>query len=331
MIVSRAPVRFSLGGGGTDLPSYSREHGGFVVAAAVDKFVNVCVARRFQDNIRLAYSESEIVESTSQIKHRIFKAALEMNGLERGLELHSLADVPGNTGLGSSSSFTVALLNGLHAYKREFVPAEQLAREACELEIDRLGEPIGKQDQYIAAFGGVSALTFHTDGRVEVERLPLKEEVIDELESNLVIYYSGVERSASAVLKEQAKTIVANKDAAVQRMHRIKELGHETKRILLAGQIDTYGEMLHEHWTNKRKLASNMADSVIDEHYDTARKAGAIGGKLMGAGGGGFFMFYARAADRRRVHDALSARGLRPMRFRFDFDGARIMANFHRS
>jgi D-glycero-alpha-D-manno-heptose-7-phosphate kinase len=289
------------------------------------------VARRFQDNIRLAYSESEIVESTSQIKHRIFKAALEMNGLERGLELHSLADVPGNTGLGSSSSFTVALLNGLHAYKREFVPAEQLAREACELEIDRLGEPIGKQDQYIAAFGGVSALTFHTDGRVEVERLPLKEEVIDELESNLVIYYSGVERSASAVLKEQAKTIVANKDAAVQRMHRIKELGHETKRILLAGQIDTYGEMLHEHWTNKRKLASNMADSVIDEHYDTARKAGAIGGKLMGAGGGGFFMFYARAADRRRVHDALSARGLRPMRFRFDFDGARIMANFHRS
>jgi D-glycero-alpha-D-manno-heptose-7-phosphate kinase len=331
MIVSRAPVRFSLGGGGTDLPSYSREHGGFVVAAAVDKFVNVCVARRFQDNIRLAYSESEIVESTSQIKHRIFKAALEMNGLERGLELHSLADVPGNTGLGSSSSFTVALLNGLHAYKREFVPAEQLAREACELEIDRLGEPIGKQDQYIAAFGGVSALTFHTDGRVEVERLPLKEEVIDELESNLVIYYSGVERSASAVLKEQAKTIVANKDAAVQRMHRIKELGHETKRILLAGQIDTYGEMLHEHWTNKRKLASNMADGAIDEHYDAARKAGAIGGKLMGAGGGGFFMFYVRAAERRRLHETMAARGLRPMRFRFDFDGARIVANFHRS
>ncbi len=331
MIVSRAPVRFSLGGGGTDLPSYSREHGGFVVAAAVDKFVNVCVARRFQNNIRLAYSESEIVDSTSQIKHRIFKAALEMNQLERGLELHSLADVPGNTGLGSSSSFTVALLNGLHAYKREFVPAEQLAQEACELEIDRLGEPIGKQDQYIAAYGGISALTFHTDGSVDVERLPLKEEVIDELESNLVIYYSGVERSASAVLKEQAKTIVANKDAAVERMHRIKALGYETKRILLAGQNDTYGEMLHEHWTNKRKLAANMADSVIDEHYDTARKAGAIGGKLMGAGGGGFFMFYVRAAERRRVHDALAARGLRPMRFRFDFDGARIMANFHRS
>ena len=331
MIVSRAPVRFSLGGGGTDLPSYSREHGGFVVAAAVDKFVNVCVARRFQNNIRLAYSESEIVDSTEQVKHRIFKAALEMTGFERGLELHSLADVPANTGLGSSSSFTVALLNGLHAFKREFVPAVQLAREACELEIDVLKEPIGKQDQYIAAFGGVSALTFHPDGSVDVERLPLRDEVIDDLESNLIIYYSGVERSASAVLKEQQKTITENKDAAVQRMHRIKALGHETKRILLAGEIDTYGEMLHEHWTNKRKMASNMADSTIDEHYESARKAGAIGGKLMGAGGGGFCMFYVRASDRRRVHDAMAARGLRPMRFRFDFDGARIMANFHRS
>jgi D-glycero-alpha-D-manno-heptose-7-phosphate kinase len=331
MIVSRAPVRFSLGGGGTDLPSYSREHGGFVVAAAVDKFVNVCVARRFQDNIRLAYTESEIVDHVDQIRHRIFKAALKMTGIERGLELHSLADVPANTGLGSSSSFTVALLNGLHAFKREFVPAEQLADEACRLEIDILQEPIGKQDQYIAAYGGVSAMTFHTDGSVDVERLPLKDEVIDDLESNLIIYYSGVERAASSVLKEQAKTITENKDAAVQRMHRIKELGHETKRILLAGEIDTYGEMLHEHWTNKRKLASNMSGGVIDEHYEAARNAGAIGGKLMGAGGGGFFMFYVRAGDRRRVHDVLAARGLKPMRFRFDFDGARIMANFHRS
>ncbi len=331
MIVSRAPVRFSLGGGGTDLPSYSREHGGFLVAAAVDKFVNVCVARRFQNNIRLAYSETETVDSVDQIKHRIFKAALKMVGIERGLEMHSIADVPGNTGLGSSSSFTVALLNGLHAFKREFVPAENLAREACQLEIEILKEPIGKQDQYIAAYGGITALTFNKDGSVDVERLPLRDDVIDELESNLVIYYSGVERSASAVLKEQQKTIVENKDAAVQRMHRIKELGHETKRILLAGDIDVYGEMLHEHWTNKRKLASNMADSTIDEHYEAARKAGAIGGKLMGAGGGGFFMFYVRAAERRKVHQALLERGLRPMRFRFDFDGARIMANFHRS
>jgi D-glycero-alpha-D-manno-heptose-7-phosphate kinase len=331
MIVSRAPVRFSLGGGGTDLPSYSREHGGFLVAAAVDKFVFVCVAKRFSDDIRLAYSESETVKSVDQLRHRIFRTALQMTGLKSGLELHSLADVPANTGLGSSSSFTVALLNGLHAFKREFVPAEVLAQEACRLEIDELKEPIGKQDQYIAAYGGISALTFNRDGSVEVERLPLRDEVLDDLESNLVIYYSGVERAASTVLKEQAKTIVENKDAAVQRMHRIKELGYETKRILLTGQTDVYGEMLHEHWTNKRKLAANMSDSTIDEHYEAARKAGAIGGKLMGAGGGGFFMFYVRATDRRRVQETLAARGLRPLRFRFDFDGARIMANFHRS
>jgi D-glycero-alpha-D-manno-heptose-7-phosphate kinase len=331
MIVSRAPVRFSLGGGGTDLPSYAREHGGFVVAAAVDKFVFVCAARRFYENIRLAYAESEIVDSVDQIKHRIFREAIRMSGIPRGIELHSLADVPANTGLGSSSSFTVALLNALHVFKREFVPVEQLAREACQLEIEILKEPIGKQDQYIAAYGGISAMTFATDGSVTVERLSLREEVIDELETNLLIYYSGVERAASTVLTEQAKTIVENRHDAVQRMHRIKALGHETKRILLAGDIDGYGEMLHEHWTNKRRLAANMADSSIDEHYEAARKAGAVGGKLMGAGGGGFFMFYVRAGDRRRVQEVLAARGLRPMRFRFDFDGARIMANFHRS
>jgi D-glycero-alpha-D-manno-heptose-7-phosphate kinase len=331
MIVSRAPVRFSLGGGGTDLPSYSREHGGFVVAAAVDKYIFVCLARRFYDKMRLAYSDVEIVDSAEEVKHRILRHALIETGVLRGIELHSLADVPANTGLGSSSSFTVAVLNALHTYNRRSVPAEQLAREACRIEIELLKEPIGKQDQYIAAYGGISAMTFNRDGSVDVERLPLRDEVIDELESNLVIYYTGVERSASAVLKEQAKTIVENRDAAVQRMHRIKELGRETKRILMAGELDTYGEMLHEHWTNKRKLASNMTDSAIDEHYEAARKAGALGGKLMGAGGGGFFMFYVRAAERRRVQETLAARGLRPLRFRFDFDGARIVANFHRS
>jgi D-glycero-alpha-D-manno-heptose-7-phosphate kinase len=331
MIVSRAPVRFSLGGGGTDLPSYSREHGGFVVAAAVDKYVFVCVARRFHDDIRLAYAESETVDSLDQIRHRIFREALRMTGITRNIELHSLADVPANTGLGSSSSFTVALLNGLHALKREYVPVDQLAAEACQLEIELLKEPIGKQDQYIAAYGGISAMTFHPDGNVTVERLTLRDEVVDELESNLVVYYSGVERAASSVLREQAKTITQNSDNAVQRMHRIKALGHETKALLLSGKTDAYGEMLHEHWTHKRKLASNMADSGIDESYDAARRAGAIGGKLMGAGGGGFFLFYVRPAQRLAVQQALAARGLRPLRFRFDFDGARIMANFHRS
>lgn len=331
MIVSRAPVRFSLGGGGTDLPSYSREHGGFLVAAAIDKYVSLCVAQRFHENYRLAYSKTEQVGTVDEIEHRIFREALRFMGPTRYLELHSLADVPSNTGLGSSSSFTVALLNGLHAFKRDYVSARQLAEEACRIEIDVLKEPIGKQDQYIAAFGGITAFTFEKDGTVGVERLSLKEEVIDELESRLLIFYSGVERAASKVLAEQAKTVQSNKDDAVARMHRIKEMGYETKKLLLEGDVDRYGDLLHEHWMNKRKLASNMTDSVIDEHYEAARKAGAVGGKLMGAGGGGFFMFYARPAERRRVYETLVARGLRPMRFRFDFDGARIVANFHRS
>ncbi len=331
MIVSRAPVRFSLGGGGTDLPTYSREHGGFLVAAAIDKYVTVCVAKRFYNNIRLAYSKLELVDSVDEIEHRIYREALRYSGLTSSLELHSVADVPSNSGLGSSSSFTVALLNGLHAYKRDYLSTEQLANGACHIEIDVLKEPIGKQDQYIAAYGGITALTFDKDGTVHVERLPVSEAVIDDLETNLMVFYSGVERSASAVLADQAKTVKANKDDAVARMHRIKEMGYETKKLLLEGNIDHYGELMHEHWMNKRKLASNMTDPVIDEHYEVAREAGAIGGKLMGAGGGGFFLFYVRPTDKRRVHDKLVARGLRPLRFRFDFDGARITANFHRS
>lgn len=331
MIISRAPVRFSLGGGGTDLPSYSNEHGGFLVAAAIDKYIYVSANRRFYDTIRLAYSKTETVDSVDEIEHRIFREALRFAGVEKGIELTSVADVPPNSGLGSSSSFTVALLNALHAYRREYVGSEQLAREACHIEIDKLKEPIGKQDQYIAAYGGITAFTFNPDGTVEHERVNIRPEVQDELESNLLVFYSGVERAAAKVLSEQQTTIQKNHDNAVERMHRIKALGHETLRILTSGKIDSYGELLHEHWTNKRKLASNMTDSVIDEHYEAARRAGAIGGKLMGAGGGGFFMFYAAPADKRRVYSALLERGLKPLRFRFDSGGAYIAANLRQS
>jgi len=331
MIVSRAPVRFSLGGGGTDLPSYANEHGGFLVAAAIERYVFVAANRRFYDTIRLAYSKTETVESVEQIEHRIFRETLRYSGVKSGIELVTVADVPSNSGLGSSGAFTVALLNALHAYNRNFVSTEQLAREACEIEIDILKEPIGKQDQYIAAYGGITAFTFNKDGTVLPERVDVSPDVVDELESNLSIFYSGIERSASAVLAAQGKHIKENKDDAVKRMHRIKELGYETRDLLLKGDIDRYGEMLHEHWNNKRKLAANMTDPVIDEHYEEARKAGAIGGKLMGAGGGGFFMFYTRPADKRRLWDVMTKRGLKPLRFRFDHDGARIVANFHRS
>ncbi|HWP07919.1 MAG TPA: sugar kinase [Polyangiaceae bacterium] len=331
MIVSRAPVRFSLGGGGTDLPSYSAVHGGFLVAAAVDKFIYVSANRRFYDSIRLAYSKTETITSIDAIDHRIFREALRFTGIDHGIELTSVADVPPNSGLGSSSSFTVALLNVLHAYKHEFVSSAELAREACHIEIDVLKAPIGKQDQYIAAYGGVTAFSFNPDGSVDVERVPMRPEVLDELESNLLIFYSGVEREAASVLSQQGETITKNEDGALERMHRIKALGRDTLAILKRGNVDAYGELLHEHWMNKRKLAAAMTDPLIDEHYEAARKAGAIGGKLMGAGGGGFFMFYATPAERRAVYSAMTARGLRPLRFRFESSGARIAANLRQS
>ncbi|MBI4703095.1 MAG: sugar kinase [Deltaproteobacteria bacterium] len=331
MIVSRAPLRFSLGGGGSDLPAYCRQHGGFVVSAAIDKYVYVTANRRFYRDIRLAYSKTEIVSAREDIQHPIFREALRLMAIESGIELTSVAELPANSGLGSSSTFTVALLNALHTYRREFVSSRQLADEACQLEIERLGEPIGKQDQYIAAFGGMTALTFARDGGVHVEPVGAGDEVIEELESSLLVLYSGVERPARAVLGEQGRELSRPDGGAVAGMHRIKELGHRVYELLRAGKIDEYGELLHEHWTNKRKQAANMTDPALDEHYEAARRAGAIGGKLMGAGGGGFFMFYVRPGDRRRVIDAMSARGLRVLRFRFDPDGARIVANLHRS
>jgi len=331
MIVSRAPVRFSLGGGGTDLPAYSSRFGGYLVSAAIDKYIYVTANKRFFRDIRLAYSKTEIVPSVDRIEHPLFREALRMTRIEHSIELTSVADLPSNSGLGSSSSFTVALLNALHTYKREFVSSRQLAEEACSLEIDRLGEPIGKQDQYIAAFGNITAFTFAEDGSVEVEPVPVRDEVLDELESNLIIIWSGIERPARVVLSEQGRRIDELEPQVLERMHRIKEIGREVYRLLVDGDVDRYGELLHHHWTQKRKLASKMTDEVLDEHYEAARAAGALGGKLMGAGGGGFFMLYARPSDKRRVIEAMTARGLRILRFRFDTDGARIVANLHRS
>jgi D-glycero-alpha-D-manno-heptose-7-phosphate kinase len=291
----------------------------------------VTANQRFYPSIRLAYSETEIVDEVSQIRHPIFREALRMAGITSGIELTSVADLPSNSGLGSSSSFTVALLNALHAYKREFASSERLAREACELEMERLAEPVGKQDQYIAAFGNITALTIAKDGSVLVEPVPVRAEVLDELQSNLLIMYSGIERPAKLVLAEQGQRVKNADPATLEGMHRIKALGHDVYELLVRGETDRYGELLHEHWQHKKRLASRMSDDTLDQHYEAARKAGAIGGKLIGAGGGGFFMFYVRPAERRRVWETLAARGLRPLRFRFDLDGARILLNLHRA
>ncbi len=327
MILSRAPTRITLGGGGTDLKSYYSKYGGFLIAGAIDKYCTILATKRFYDSIRLSYSRMEIKDNVEEIEHRIFKAALKLLGIEKGIELHSAADVPANCGLGTSSTFTVALLNALHAYKREFVAQKQLAEEACHIEIDILGEPIGKQDQYMAAFGGLTCLTFEKNGEVLVEPLKISGETLDQLESNLLLFFTGKERKASEILSEQDERSKKEDPEMIQNLHQIKEIGLETKKYLEKGKVEMLGELLHVHWETKKKRSQKMSDPFIDECYEVAREKGAIGGKLIGAGGGGFFMFYCNNSEKPKLIEAMTKMGLRWERFRFDFDGAKILVN----
>ena len=327
MIISRAPVRITLGGGGTDLASYYSQFGGFLIAGGINKYVYIAANPRFHPSIRLSYSETEVVDKVGQIKHRIFREALDMLGIEQGIELVSIADVPANCGLGTSGTFTVALLNALHAFKRSFVSQPQLAEEACTIEIDRLREPIGKQDQYASAYGGLTCFTFDRNGSVQAEPLRVSDEQVNTLENRILLFYTGQERKASDILKEQKERTEADDSEVISRLHQIKEIGLETRRAFEAGDLDRFGELLHHHWETKRRLSSKVSDPRIEEWYETARKHGALGGKIMGAGGGGFFLFYCPDNDRGKIVDALVRSGLRSMRFRFDFEGAKIVAN----
>lgn len=329
MILSRAPTRITLGGGGTDLESYYSKYGGFLIAGAIDKYCHILASKRFYDSIRLSYSQTEIRNSASEVEHRIFRAALEFTGIERGIELHSAADVPAGCGLGSSSSFTVALLNALHAYKKDFVTQRRLAEEACHIEIDVLGEPIGKQDQYLAALGGVTCLTLEKNGEVLVEPLRASREMLDQLEGNTLIFFTGKERSASEVLAEQDSRSRQGDPDMINNLHRVKEIGLETRRCLESGQANTFGELLHVHWEAKRKRSQKMSSPFVDECYEEARKNGAIGGKLIGAGGGGFLMLYCENTNhtKPKLIEKMEKMGLRWERFHFDFEGAKILVN----
>jgi D-glycero-alpha-D-manno-heptose-7-phosphate kinase len=327
MILSRAPTRITLGGGGTDLESYYSKFGGFLIAGAVNKYCTIMASRRFYDSIRLTYSQTEIKDNVDEIEHRIFRAALEFTGVNKGIELHSAADVPAGCGLGTSSSFTVALLNALHAYKRDFVSQKQLAEEACHIEIDILKEPIGKQDQFMAAFGGLTCLTFDRNGDVLVEPLRISREVAEQLESNLLMFFTGTERSASEILREQDQKSKENDPNMTQNLHQIKDIGLETRKHLEKGDIDMLGELFHVHWEIKKKRSSKMSNPKIDECYELARKRGAIGGKLIGAGGGGFLMFYCSNGCKPAVIDAMRSAGLRWEGLHFDLDGAKILVN----
>jgi D-glycero-alpha-D-manno-heptose-7-phosphate kinase len=330
MILSRAPTRITLGGGGTDLKSYYSKYGGFLIAGAIDKYSTIMATKRFYDSIRLSYSQMEIKDNVTDIDHRIFRAALEFTGITKGIELHSAADVPAGCGLGTSSSFTVALLNALHAYKHDFITQKQLAEEACHIEIDILGEPIGKQDQYIAAFGGLTCLTFDKNGDVLVEPLRIPTETLDQLENNLLVFFTGRERSASEILVEQDRKCEQNDPEMINNLHQIKEIGLETRKYLEEGQVNMLGELFHVHWETKKKRSSKMSDPFIDECYEVARKNGAAGGKLIGAGGGGFLMFYCDGSNNSSKHklvEAMTNMGLRWERSHFDFDGAKILVN----
>ena len=324
-VISRTPLRLTLGGGGTDLPSYYSKYGGFVISSSLDKFIYVIVKERFEEEVRVSYSITEIVNDVNHIKHPVVREALKLLGLEKHLEIVSIADAPSRAGLGSSGSFTVGLLHALHAFKGENPSKRELAEEACHIEMDILKEPCGKQDQYIASFGGFKCLHIDRDGVVEVEDLKISEESIRELENNLLFFYTGILRDSFQVLSEQ-KRRMENPGDALEAMHKIKEIGFRAKKSLERGDLAEWARLQHEHWMAKRGTASSMTTSLIDKWYWLGIENGAIGGKLIGAGGGGFLMFYVEG-NKTGVRRVMAGEGLREVRFGFSRDGSKIMIN----
>jgi D-glycero-alpha-D-manno-heptose-7-phosphate kinase len=324
MIIARSPLRISLGGGGTDLPSYSREHGGFLIAAAIDKYVYATVMRPFTEGIFLKYSRLEHVESVDEVQHPIVREAIRMLEFRTPqLEITTLADIPAGTGLGSSGSFTTALLKALYAHRTRFLHPADLARLACEIEIDRLKEPIGKQDQYIAAYGGITCFTFNKDDSVDVAPVQMSVDTRFDLEDNLLLFFTGYSRSAGTILKDQKVRTEQSDASMLENLHCVKELGVESKQALEIGKPAVLGELMHVHWEHKRRRSAEMSNPHIDEWYELGRKNGAIGGKLVGAGGGGFLLFYAE--DRNRLRHAMTHAGLQEVRFGFDFEGTKTL------
>jgi D-glycero-alpha-D-manno-heptose-7-phosphate kinase len=324
MIIARSPLRITLGGGGTDLASYYEEHEGFLIAAAIDKYVYVTVMRPFNEGIYLKYSQLEQVEKIADVQHPIIRESLDLMGFRTPqVEITTLADIPAGTGLGSSGSFTTALLKALYTHRKRHIQQEDLAKLACHVEIDRLGEPIGKQDQYIAALGGITCLTFHKDGTVTSAPLKINMQTIFDLEDNLLLFFTGFSRRASGILKDQKVKSQQNDADMIANLHYVKDLGLRSKDALENGDIALFGKLMDEHWKHKKNRSNGMSNSQIDDWYDLAMENGAIGGKLVGAGGGGFLMFMAK--DRNQLRQAMTSAGLEEVRFKFDFEGAKIM------
>ena len=324
MIIARSPLRISLGGGGTDLPSFYKKHEGFLIAAAIDKYVYVTINKRFSEGIFLKYSAIENVKRIDQIQHPILREALLVKNLKNyQIEISSTADIPAGTGLGSSGSFTTALLKALYVYERQHISQEDLAELACNIEIDRLKEPIGKQDQYIAAIGGLSSFAFHKDDSVTYAPLNISSDTLGKLEDNLLLFFTGYTRNASDVLNDQkVKTEMKDKDM-LDNLNYVKDIGYKSKFALESGNINLFGELLHEHWERKKSRSLGMSNATIDNVYKKAIINGAIGGKVVGAGGGGFLMFMSKDPD--KLRKAMNQEGLEEVRFRFDFEGTKII------
>jgi D-glycero-alpha-D-manno-heptose-7-phosphate kinase len=325
MIITRSPLRITLGGGGTDLPSYYREHTGFLLSAAIDKYVSIILSRRFVDGYLLKYSRNEEAATIDDIQHPIIRESLRAVEItDRNLEITSIADIPAGTGLGSSGSFTTALLKALHAHKKNIIRPDQLADQACDIELNKLQEPIGKQDQYIAAIGGITAFTFHPDGRVEYRPCKVAEETLFNLEDNLLLFFTGYSRSASSILKDQNDRSKQHDATMLDHLHFTKELGYRSLDALESGGLEEFARLMDLHWQRKKARTTGMSNAHINEWYDHAMANGALGGKLIGAGGGGFLMFY--AGDKKKLRHAMREKGLKEVRFRFDFEGTKVVS-----
>jgi D-glycero-alpha-D-manno-heptose-7-phosphate kinase len=324
MIIVRSPLRISLGGGGTDLPSYYKEHEGFLISAAIDKYVYVTINRPFLEGIYLKYSSIENVKDVSEVQHKIIREVLMMQNLRTPqIEITTLTDIPAGTGLGSSGSFTTGLIKALYTYRKKHIHQEALAELACHVEIDRLAEPIGKQDQYIAAIGGITSFAFHKDDRVVSAPVNLSVDTIFDLEDNLLLFFTGFARSASNILNDQKIKSEKNDEDMINNLHYVKDLGYLSKAALENGDTNLFGELMHDHWENKKRRSGGMSNPDIDKWYNLAIQNGAIGGKLVGAGGGGFLMFMTK--DKARLRKTMKESGLEEVRFKFDFEGTKVI------
>jgi D-glycero-alpha-D-manno-heptose-7-phosphate kinase len=324
MIIARSPLRISLGGGGTDLPSYYENFGGYLIAGAIDKYVYVTANRPFQPGINLKYSKIENTNLVDRVEHPIIREALSaMNLKTPQIEISVIADIPAGTGLGSSGSFTTAILKVLYCHYRRHISPEELAKLACKIELENLGEPIGKQDQYIAAYGGLNEFVFNRDGTVQVTPLEISTETLHNLEDNLLLFFTGISRSASQILTDQDLRSKNKNDVMLANLHYTKDLGLRSRDALVAGNPALFGSLMHEHWEHKKSRSSGITSDFIDNTYNQALMAGAVGGKLVGAGGGGFLMFYAN--DKEKLRKKMMEIGLEEVRFQFDFEGTKVI------